>query len=69
MYKIFFSSLISLAPLRSLPLSFVEKKVAALNWKAAIRDVKNFLQPEERKFVKNWNQELFQGQLNKIELS
>ncbi len=45
-----------------------EKKVSALDWKSARRDVENFLRPEERKFVENWSRELFQKQIEKIEL-
>jgi hypothetical protein len=40
-----------------------EKKVSTLDWKAAKRDVENFLRPEERKFVENWSRELFQKQI------
>ena len=46
-----------------------EKKVSTLDWKAAKRDVENFLRPEERKFVENWCRELFQKQIEKIELT
>ena len=46
----------------------LEKKINALDWKAAKRDVENFLRPEERKFVENWSKELFQKQIEKIEL-
>lgn len=45
-----------------------EKKIASLNWKAARRDVENFLRPEERRFVENWSREVFQKQIEKIEL-
>lgn len=45
-----------------------EKKVFALDWKSAKRDVENFLRPQERKFVENWNSEFFQKQIEKIEL-
>jgi predicted nucleotidyltransferase component of viral defense system len=45
-----------------------EKKVTALDWKVAKRDVENFLRPEERKFVESWSRELFQKQIEKIEL-
>lgn len=45
-----------------------EKKVSALDWKSAKRDVENFLRPEERKFVENWSRELFQKQIEKVEL-
>jgi len=44
-----------------------EKKIASLDWKAAQRDVENFLRLEERKFIENWSAELFQSQLEKIE--
>lgn len=44
-----------------------EKKISNLDWKAAKRDVENFLRPEERKFVENWSRELFQSQIEKIE--
>lgn len=46
-----------------------EKKIAALDWKAARRDVENFLRLEERKFVENWSFELFQKQIKKLEFS
>jgi len=45
-----------------------EKKILSLDWKIAKRDVENFLRPEERKFVENWNQELFISQIKKLEL-
>ncbi len=45
-----------------------KNKINEVDWKAAIRDVENFLRPEEKKFVKNWNRELFQQQIEKIEL-
>jgi predicted nucleotidyltransferase component of viral defense system len=45
-----------------------EKKIAMLDWKAAKRDVENFLRPGERKFVENWSKELFQKQIEKIDL-
>lgn len=45
-----------------------EKKIAAVDWKMARRDVENFLRPEERKFVENWSKELFQKQIEKIDL-
>lgn len=45
-----------------------EKKISAINWKAAQRDVENFLRPEERKFVESWSKELFQKQIKTIEL-
>lgn len=43
------------------------KKIATVDWKAAKRDVENFLRVEERKFVENWCKELFQQQIEKIE--
>lgn len=45
-----------------------EKKIAAVDWKVARRDVENFLRLEERKFVENWNADFFQKQMEKIEL-
>ncbi|HEV3270218.1 MAG TPA: nucleotidyl transferase AbiEii/AbiGii toxin family protein [Candidatus Rhabdochlamydia sp.] len=45
-----------------------KKKIAAMDWKIAQRDVENFLRLEERKFVENWNAEFFQKQIKKIEL-
>jgi predicted nucleotidyltransferase component of viral defense system len=45
-----------------------EKKISDIDWKAAQRDVENFLRPEERKFVENWSKELFQKQIKTIEL-
>lgn len=45
-----------------------EKKISALDWKSAKRDVENFLRPEDRKFVENWNGEFFQKQIEKIDL-
>ncbi|QZA59155.1 nucleotidyl transferase AbiEii/AbiGii toxin family protein [Candidatus Rhabdochlamydia porcellionis] len=44
-----------------------EKKISVVNWKAAQRDVENFLRPKDRKFVENWNAEFFQKQMEKIE--
>jgi hypothetical protein len=46
----------------------LEKKIASLDWQAARRDVETFLHPEDRKFVEHWSRELFQSQINKIEL-
>lgn len=46
-----------------------EKKVSAMDWKMAKRDVENFLQPDERKFVENWSKELFQSQIKKLQLA
>ncbi len=45
-----------------------EKKISTVDWKSARRDVENFVQPEERKFVENWSREFFQKQIEKIEL-
>lgn len=45
-----------------------EKKIDVLDWKAARRDVENFLRPEERKFVENWSSDLFRSQIDKIDL-
>lgn len=45
-----------------------EKKVSTVDWKAAKRDIENFLRPEERKFVENWSREFFQKQIKAIEL-
>ncbi len=45
-----------------------EKKIASMDWVAARRDVENFLRMEEHKFVENWGKELFQKQIEKIEL-
>ncbi|WP_220017753.1 hypothetical protein [Candidatus Rhabdochlamydia oedothoracis] len=45
-----------------------EKKITVVNWKAAQRDVENFLRPKDRKFVENWNAAFFQKQIEKIEL-
>ena len=46
-----------------------EKKIAAVDWKAAQRDIENFLRPEERKFVANWCEALFQKQVEKLKFS
>lgn len=43
-----------------------EKKITALDWKIAVRDVENFLRPEEKRFVENWSRELFQKQIEKL---
>lgn len=45
-----------------------EQKISAIDWKSAKRDVENFLRVEQRKFVENWSKELFQKQIEKIEL-
>lgn len=45
-----------------------EKKIVSLDWKVAKQDVENFLRPEEKKFTENWSKELFQSQLEKIDL-
>lgn len=45
-----------------------EKKILSLDWKSAKRDVENFLQPQDKKFVENWNSDFFQKQIEKIEL-
>lgn len=45
-----------------------EKKIALLDWKAVRRDVENFLRPDDRKFVENWSQELFQKQIENINM-
>ncbi len=42
------------------------KKIAALDWKMARRDVEHFLRAEDRKFVEHWSQELFQQQLEHL---
>lgn len=47
----------------------LEKKVFSIDWKAARRDVENFLRAEERKYVENWSYELFQNQIKQIEVS
>lgn len=44
-----------------------EKKIASFNWQAARRDVEAFLLPEDKKFVENWNQQLFLSQIDKME--
>lgn len=44
------------------------KKIASLDWKAAKRDVENFLDPEEKRFIENWSREFFESQIKKIEL-
>ena len=43
------------------------KKVVSIDWKAARRDVENFLSPSQRKFVESWNMKFFQKQIEKIE--
>jgi predicted nucleotidyltransferase component of viral defense system len=44
----------------------LEKKISALDWRSAQRDVENFLRPEERKFVESWSADLFHQQVKKI---
>ncbi len=46
----------------------LEKKIGSMDWRAARRDVENFLRPEERKFVENWSSELFQNQSQKVKV-
>jgi predicted nucleotidyltransferase component of viral defense system len=46
-----------------------EKKINSLDWKAARRDVENFLKEEDRKFINQWGAELFQSQLKNIEIT
>ena len=53
---------------QGLTLEELGKKIASIDWKAAKRDVENFLRPEEKKFVENWSEELYQMQIEKIEL-
>lgn len=48
-------------------LNELEKKISSVDWQAARRDVEPFLQPEDRKFVEHWSQELFLSQISKIE--
>lgn len=70
------NALYQTGPYQQLELSFnkkwlckeFEKKAMTVDWRAAKRDVENFLRPEERKFVENWSKELFQAQIEKIEL-
>jgi len=50
-------------------LESLESKITSMDWKKAQHDVENFLRLEERKFVENWNQELFLQQLKKINLT
>jgi hypothetical protein len=45
----------------------LETKIAAMDWKAAKRDVENFLRLEERRFVENWSKEFFQKLIEKVE--
>lgn len=45
-----------------------EQKILSIDWKLAKRDVENFLKADQRKFVENWSKELFQKQIEKIEL-
>lgn len=47
----------------------LETKITNLDWKAAKRDIENFLRPEERKFVESWSKELFLSQIAKLEIS
>lgn len=75
-YLLLKNALFQAGPYKKLNISYgkkwlhkeLEKKVDALDWKDAKRDVENFLRPEERKFVENWSRELFQIQIEKIEL-
>lgn len=46
----------------------LRKKIASIDWKAAKRDVENFLHPNERKFVENWSVEFFQALVGKVDL-
>ncbi|MDE3055500.1 MAG: nucleotidyl transferase AbiEii/AbiGii toxin family protein [Verrucomicrobiota bacterium] len=43
-----------------------EKKIASLDWQRTRRDVEAFLYSEDRKFVENWNSQLFQSQIKKM---
>lgn len=47
----------------------LEKKISSMDWNIAKKDVENFLRPEERHFVENWNQQLFLTQVKKINFS
>lgn len=46
----------------------LEEKINNLNWKIAKNDIENFLHSEDRRFVENWSKELFEAQIDKIEL-
>lgn len=41
------------------------QKISIMNWESAKRDVINFLNPQERKFIEHWNRELFQAVIEK----
>lgn len=47
----------------------LKKKVTAIDWRLARRDVENFLHTEERKLVENWSREFFLSQIEKVELN
>ena len=42
------------------------KKVDSLDWKVAIKDVENFLKPEDRRFVLGWSTQLFHSQIKNL---
>lgn len=46
----------------------LEKKISNIDWNLAKRDTENFLRIEERRFIENWNRELFLAQMKKIAL-
>lgn len=47
----------------------LKEKASSLDWQIVRRDVENFLFADERRFVENWNKELFQQQIRKIEFN
>lgn len=46
----------------------LKKKISGLKWPSLIRDVENFLKPEDRKYVENWSREFFEQQVTKLAL-
>lgn len=44
------------------------KKIIETDWRVAKRDVEYFLRQEERRFVEHWSKELFEAQIEKMEL-
>ncbi|MFZ4099714.1 MAG: nucleotidyl transferase AbiEii/AbiGii toxin family protein [Chlamydiia bacterium] len=46
----------------------LERRITVADWKAARRDVENFLRSEDRRFVENWNSEVFKQQLERLNI-
>lgn len=44
----------------------LKKKIAAIDWRQAVEDIRRFVRTNEQPSLKLWNQELFLGQLEKL---